>query len=116
MTSRTRRSGARLLCLSVAALLPILSGCWSSPEDKVYTVFKCGKVATLLGRQADADAALRNGRALLESVRGGAREAMLLGERFQDEVPLYKYPPAGQFALLLELHGSKTCQALYRQP
>lgn len=107
----------RLCGLCIALALPLLAGCFSSAEDKVYTVFKCAKVATLLGRDQDANAALRNGQAQLGEVQTGASQAqyaMLLGQRFQDDVPLYKYQRSTQFEMLLELHGSKTCQALYK--
>jgi hypothetical protein len=104
----------KLFCVLIAAALPILAGCFSSTEDEIYTVFKCGKVATLLGRDADADTALRKGRAQLGKVQGGAFDAMRLGQRFQEDVPLYQYPPSSQFAMLLELYGSKACQSLYR--
>lgn len=107
----------RLCCLFIAMALPLLAGCFSSTEDRIYTVFKCAKVATLLGREEDADAALRNGQTQLRELQvagSQARYAMLLGQRFQDEVPLYNYQRSTQFEMLLELHDSKTCRALYR--
>ena len=107
----------KLFCLFTAMALPLLAGCFSSTEDKVYTVFKCAKVATLLGREANADAALRNGQAQLGDVQTGASQAqyaMWLGQRFQDDVQLYKYPPSSQLSILLEMHGSRACQALYQ--
>lgn len=106
-----------LTFLLVVAVAPILAGCFSGAEDKVYLVFKCAKVATLLGRETDADAALRNGQASLKNVDTGgshARYAMQLGQRFQDDVQLYKYPLSSQLSILIELHGSRACQALYR--
>lgn len=113
---RTAMNREWLFCLSLAMALS-LAGCHSSAEDKVYTVFKCAKVATLLGREADADAALRNGHAqwgTLQVDGSQARYAMLLGQRFQDDVQLHKYQPSSQFELLLELYGAKACQGLYK--
>ncbi len=110
----------RLFCLfilSIAMAMPLLAGCYASADDKVYTVFKCAKVATLLGRETDADAALRNGQAQLGAVQvsgSQARYAMLLGQRFQDDVQLNKYQRSTQVELLLELHGSQACQGLYK--
>jgi len=56
--------GARWLYLYLYVIVALVqlqvSGCFASPQDQIYTAFKCGKVAVLLGRTADAQAALRS--------------------------------------------------------
>jgi len=95
----------------------LLAGCGSSPEDRVYEAFKCGKVATLLEQERQGDIAFANVMSdvkQLEAAGGSpARFAMEMGERFQDDVPLYRLTVGGQMALLTEVYQSDECQALY---
>ena len=104
------------LSLAVVALPSLLMGCSPSLDDQVYEIFKCGKAATLLGRPADADAALKKGATVFAQIKGPNQSLymMQMGERFQDDFPLYKYQLSGQLEILRDLYKSKACQALYK--
>jgi len=98
--------------------LLLLVGCGSSAEDRVYEAFKCSKVATLLEREVDGDIAFAKAIPDLQKMetsgRNPARLAMEMNERFQDDVPLYRYTLNSQMSVLFEIYQSGECQALYK--
>ncbi|UGB37248.1 hypothetical protein [Frateuria soli] len=104
------------LSVGISCML-MLAGCGSSPEDKVYEAFKCGKVATLLEQNKNSDIAMKKAIPYIRQMEKGggspARLAMEMSQRFQDDVPLYKLSLDGQMGLLTEIYQSQTCQALY---
>lgn len=104
--------------LMVATCLLMFAGCGSSPQDKLYEAFKCGKVATLLEREKDGDMALANATPYMKQMEadGGnpARVAMEMNQRFQDDVPLYRLAIGGQMAMLSDIYQSDECQELYK--
>ncbi|AER57023.1 hypothetical protein DSC_11895 [Pseudoxanthomonas spadix BD-a59] len=106
------------VCAVGTASVLLVSGCGSSPEDRVYLAFKCSKVATLLERDTQGDIALSNVMPELKELegRGGsfAQFAMEMGERFQDDVPLYRMTVSGQMAALTNVYESDECEALYQ--
>lgn len=105
------------LFFCMTALCGILSGCSESPEDEFYQAFKCAKVASMLEQEAEAELVMRNAAPLASKISGKgspARYAMMMGDRFQDDVPLYKYGLSGQIALLRDVYNSSRCQKLYR--
>lgn len=102
--------------LAAGVLLVALSGCSKSAEDRAYDIFRCGKAATMLGDRASASNAI----AQLESIpeianmsENKARYAMLMGQRFQDDYPLYQYSPGRQLAVLQKIYSSDACLKLY---
>lgn len=110
--ARNAGKGALALCLLM------LAGCGGSPEDKVYTAFKCSKVAVLLEREKDGDMAAANAIPHMKEMEAGwknpALVALEMNQRFQDDVPLYRLTVGSQMALLTKIHQSDECQALYR--
>lgn len=104
--------------LMVATCLLMLSGCGSSPEDRLYEAFKCGKVATLLEREKDGDMALANATPYMKQMEADgdnpARVAMEMNQRFQDDVPLHRLAIGGQMAMLSDIYQSDECQELYK--
>lgn len=108
----------KLKLVAVAAYVLVLSGCWSSPEDKVYEAFKCAKAATLLERPGEGDIAMQKVIPYMKQMEaeGGslARRAMLMSERFQDDVPLYAMTTDSQVAVLSRIYQSGKCQSFYK--
>lgn len=104
--------------LVVAACLLVLAGCGSSPKDKLYEAFKCGKAATLLEREKEGGMALANAEPYMQQMEaeGGspAQVAMEMNQRFQDDVPLHRMTVSGQMAMLSDIYQSDECQALYK--
>lgn len=104
--------------LITATCLLALAGCGSSPEEKLYEAFKCGKVATLLEHERDGNMALKNAEPYMRQMKadGGnpAQVAMEMNQRFQDDVPLHRLAIGGQMAMLADIYQSDECQALYQ--
>ena len=89
-----------------------LTGC-SSNEDKAYRAFYCGKVASLLGDNERANRSLKNAEKeidkLSKAYRNQSQITMIMSERFQEDVPLYRYNPRDQHKLLLKIYKSGKC-------
>lgn len=111
-------NGSNAKWIIMAACLLVLAGCGSSPEEKLYEAFKCGKVATLLEQKKDGAMALKNATPFMQQMEadGGnpGRVAIEMNQRFQDDVPLYRLTVSGQMAMLSEIYHSSKCQALYK--
>lgn len=101
-------AGALALLVAVVA-----SGC-SSADDEMYQHFRCAKAATLLERETEAqNAMVRSYKAAKALGEPNARYFMMLGQRFQDDVPLYKYTAGGQVQLLTSVYKERRCQKMY---
>ena len=108
-------------CISIMLIAASLSlaGCKQSPEDRIYEAFKCGKAATLLGHEKEAAQAIAAVESDLQAIAGESgmgRYAMTLSERFQEDVPLYRYSAGDQIAALKVIFETDTCQGLYAPP
>ena len=105
-----------MLRLIGAVCLLAVAGCSSTPQDKVYEAFKCGKVATLLEQADEGKAAMRSAIPYIKQMDDAgnpARMAMELNQKFQDDVPLYQMDVDSQMSLLASIYQSDECQALY---
>lgn len=114
-----RVSWRTLLVLVLAILaFPWLSGCSSKPEDKIYEALKCAKVASMLGRRADADAVTPKVTAIMEQLprfQGSAAMFMMqMGQRLQEDLDLEGYDIERQMKILTKVYESSKCQELYR--
>lgn len=114
-TSIPPKLGVQRCVLSVALMLTVvLAGC-SSSEDKVYKAFRCGKVASMVGERDSSAKAMQKVEAeseeLLKSY-GPNRLQMLMNERFQEDVPLYRYGQRAQAKVLSDLY--KKCEKYYQ--
>lgn len=103
--------------LALASVLVLaLVGC-SSAEDKVYKAFYCGKVASMLGNDAAADRALAKVAVEMEKLTttySPSRISMVFSERFQEDVPLYRYGDLTQRKVLADIYGSSQCKKYYQ--
>ena len=97
-----------------AAISVALIGC-SSSEDKIYESFKCGRAATLLDRDDLAAIAAEKAKSLLKEVNMSSRDIALLGQRFQDEYPLYRYNAKDQLEIIIDLFKSSDCASLFEE-
>jgi hypothetical protein len=104
--------------LIVGAGLIALAACGRSPEEKVYEAFRCAKVAMHLDRGKDADTAMENAipymREVAAHVGSPARYTMMMNERFQEDVPLYRLALGSQMELLSSIYDTDRCQELYK--
>lgn len=101
--------------VTVSAFI-VLVGC-SDPEDKIYESFKCAKAATYMGEDDLANIAMNKSEPYAKDVDFGGSPAkffMELGQRFQDDYPLYKYNTKGQVEIIKDLYESDDCQDLYK--
>ena len=108
------RSIGLLAVLAICTL--VLTGC-SSAEDKVYKAFRCAKVADLLGNSAAAKRAMATVTIEMEKLSTSAGSTYLgirMNERFQDDVPLYRYGPRAQAEILTKAFESSECQKYYK--
>ena len=119
---RTSLIGDRSRRLSIALLATLLTctvflaGC-SSAEDKVYKAFRCAKVADLLGNSAAAKRAMATVTIEMEKLSTSTGPTYLgvrMNERFQDDVPLYRYGPRAQAEILTKAFESSECQKYYK--
>ena len=112
-----RFSAAKIGFVSAIALL--ISGCFSSKEDDLYEIFRCAKAATMLEREDDADFAMRRAIPLfIEIEKTGVSPshfAMMMGQRFQDDLELYKYSAANQVVILYEVYNSRSCVNIFKR-
>ena len=116
MTEQQSRVAAHRGILVVAFAAIAITGCGQSPEDRIYEAFKCGKAAALLERDEEARRAMDTIEPLAANLVEGAnmaRYAMELGQRFQEEVPLYQLSAGDQLTALQEIYQSDDCQAMY---
>ena len=108
---------ARLPLALASSFVLFLSGCGSTPEDRVYEAFKCGKVAFLLEQHGAGDRAMMSVKdELMELEQLGGNPSMMameMGARFQDDVPLYRLSLQGQMELLADIYQSSDCQNMY---
>lgn len=108
--------GAGWIVLGLVLLMS--AGCADSAEDKLYEAFKCSKVATQLGMERDANMAQLNATPHMMAMESSGKSPSLImmemGQRFQDDVPLYRLSVGGQMSLLSDVYQSDECQALYR--
>nr|WP_312989493.1 hypothetical protein [Comamonas koreensis] len=101
-----------VLAISTLALM----GC-SSTEDKVYKAFRCAKAASLLGKDAAAKRAMATVTIEMEKLSTSTGPTYLeirMNERFQDDVPLYRYGPRAQAEILTKAFESSECQKYYK--
>ena len=108
------RNVGLLVALAVSAL--VLTGC-SSAEDEVYKAFRCAKVASLLGNNAAAKAAMSKVTIEMEKLTTSASPEYIgrkLNERFDEEAPLYRYGPIRRTAALTQAYESSECQSYYK--
>ena len=108
------RSIGLLAALAIGAL--VLTGC-SSAEDKVYKAFRCAKVASLLGKDAAAKRAMATVTIEMEKLSKSTGPTYLgirMNERFQDDVPLYRYGPRAQAEILTKAFESSECRKYYK--
>ena len=108
------RSIGLLAVLAISTL--VLTGC-SSAEDKVYKAFRCAKVASLLGKDAAAKRAMATVTIEMEKLSTSTGPTYLgirMNERFQDDVPLYRYGPRAQAEILTKAFESSECQSYYK--
>ena len=108
------RSIGLLAVLAICTL--VLTGC-SSAEDKVYKAFRCAKVADLLGNSAAAKRAMATVTIEMEKLSTSTGPTYLgirMNERFQDDVPLYRYGPRAQAEILTKAFESSECQKYYK--
>ena len=119
---RTSLIADRSRCLSIALLESVvictvfLAGC-SSAEDKVYKAFRCAKDAEHLGNSAAAKRAMATVTIEMEKLSTSAGSTYLgirMNERFQDDVPLYRYGPRAQAEILTKAFESSECQKYYK--
>ena len=108
------RSIGLLAVLAICTL--VLTSC-SSAEDKVYKAFRCAKVASLLGKDAAAKRAMATVTIEMEKLSTSTGPTYLgvrMNERFQDDVPLYRYGPRAQAEILTKAFESSECQKYYK--
>lgn len=94
----------------------ILTGC-SSAEDKVYKAFRCAKVANLLGDTAAAERTMSTVTIEMENLTTSANPNYIgikMNERFEEEVPLYRYGPRTRTEVLTKAYESSECQSYYK--
>ncbi|MES2183968.1 MAG: hypothetical protein V4505_05425 [Pseudomonadota bacterium] len=104
--------------LSIALLLAASAAGCSGADGKIYDAYKCGKVATILGRGGQGRTAGLKIKPLLDEMeKQGVDQSqylMRLMDKFTDDLALYKLSPAGQAQAVLDTYESSTCQKLYR--
>ena len=108
------RSVGLFAALAISTLA--LTGC-SSTEDKVYKAFRCAKVASLLGKDAAAKRAMATVTIEMEKLSKSTGPTYLgirMNERFQDDVPLYRYGPRAQAEILTKAFESSECRKYYK--
>jgi len=99
---------------ALALLMAVVASSCSSADDEMYQHFRCAKAATLLERETEAqNAMVRSYKAAKTLGEPNARYFMMLGQRFQDDVPLYKYTAGGQVQLLTSVYKERRCQKMY---
>ena len=110
IADRSRYLPIALLATLVTCTV-FLPGC-SSAEDKVYKAFRCAKVASLLGKDAAAKRAMATVTIEMEKLSTSTGPTYLgirMNERFQDDVPLYRYGPRAQAEILTKAFESSEC-------
>ena len=115
IADRSRYLPIALLATLVTCTV-FLPGC-SSAEDKVYKAFRCAKVASLLGKDAAAKRAMATVTIEMEKLSTSTGPTYLgirMNERFQDDVPLYRYRPRAQAEILTKAFESSECQKYYK--
>ncbi len=115
IADRSRYLPIALLATLVTCTV-FLPGC-SSAEDKVYKAFRCAKVASLLGKDAAAKRAMATVTIEMEKLSTSTGPTYLgirMNERFQDDVPLYRYGPRAQAEILTKAFESSECQKYYK--
>jgi hypothetical protein len=110
----SRTSG---LCIAAIVVATLATGC-SGADGQIYDAYKCGKVATMLGRGGQAREAGLKIKPLLDEMEkqdvNQSQYLMGLETRFTDDLALYKLSPAGQAKAMLDAYESGSCQKLYR--
>ncbi len=100
--------------MSVLAVTIGLAGC-SNADSKIYDAFKCGKVARMLGRNADAEAASKKAEPYFKEIKQRpSYYALQLSEKFTDDLELHRYSGMGAMKVISDTYKSSTCQKLYR--
>ncbi|MFS2162581.1 hypothetical protein [Variovorax sp. Varisp62] len=91
-----------------------LAAC-SGDESRIYDAYKCGNVAQILGRHAQAAAAVMKVKPLLDQKTGNPGQYMMgLRDKLTDDMALYKLSPRGQAEKINDIYESGTCQKLYQ--
>lgn len=104
----------RAMPIGVAVAALVLAGC-SSNDSKIYDAFKCGKVAMMMGRMADARAASANVEQYFGKIKGNQTQyMMLLSQKFTDDLELHRYGRDVAVKIIAKTYESSTCQALYK--
>lgn len=103
--------------LRLLFLIVFLTGC-NSAEDKIYSSFKCAKVASMLEHEKEAEMAMAKAdKSYGKELKGidiGAF-GMELSQRFTDDLELYKYGMESQMSIVSEVYDSSECQSLYEK-
>lgn len=103
-----------MVACSLALLMAVVASSCSSADDETYQHFRCAKAATLLERETEAqNDMVRSYKAAKTLGEPNARYFMMLGQRFQDDVPLYKYTAGGPVQLLTSVYKERRCQKMY---
>ena len=103
-----------LLVAAIATVLASMAGC-SGDDARIYDIYKCAHVATILRRQAEASAAIAKAKPLLEQKKGHPAEYMMpLKDKLTDDLALYRLSPMGQAQKINDVYESSTCQKLYQ--
>jgi hypothetical protein len=104
-----------MMRLGLLLMIAFLVGC-ESTEDKVYSYFKCGEVATVLEHEKEAKMARTKGAfALKKAGFKGDVGAFIdeLSQRYVDDLELYKYGITAQMSILNDVYNSSECQSSY---
>ena len=109
--------GSRLSWATGLLVVACTAGC-SGTEGKIYDAYKCGRVATMLGRGQDAvNSALKIKPYLDEMEKQNVNQSQYmlgLDTKFTDDLALYKLSPAGGAKAVMDTYQSSTCQTLYK--
>lgn len=113
MNTKANITRALPIAAATAAAL-VLAGC-SSNDSKIYDAFKCGKVAMMMGRMADARAASAKVEQYFKDIKESPSQyMMMLSQKFTDDLELHRYGRDIAVKIITKTYESSTCQALYK--
>ncbi|THT95313.1 hypothetical protein E9531_17270 [Lampropedia puyangensis] len=101
------------ICFIVVVLMSVLRSCG---EDEMYTAYKCGKVATLMGND---QAATRSAQKLADLWEKNGTErfsstATRLDQMFTEELPMEGPRRGNTYKKIKALYEGKTCKEYYQ--
>lgn len=101
----------------LAAMAASVAGGCDFNSDPAYDAYKCAKVANYMNDKVggrNAISSLMSIMAKSEATAGSpARIAMEMNDKFQEDLQLYKYSPAGQMKIIANTYSSGKCQDLF---